>query len=358
MEIFTGESIAEQLTEFGTPCEFLDKTISPQIVKYDFALQNILQLQRVKRLMENLSALLGTTATFCNSDKGHFAIQVNRKERELIKLNRFANILSQSKPYSMCFGLGDTGEIVIQTLDELTHLLVSGTTGSGKSVALNSIITSLISNNYSSQLALILIDPKQVEFNVYENDKHLMFDPITTVEQSKNVLTYLVKIMEERYSAMKKQGIEKWQGQKIVVVIDELADLVLQDEEIKPLLIRLLQKARASGIHIICGTQTPRAKILDGTLLANIPSRLCLTCSNQRESILILGHSGGEKLTGNGDAIFKNSNSIHETRLQTPYISRQEIKSVVDVEENNIQTPHKKQHKIFNLFNKIIKIKR
>lgn len=329
MEIFTGESIAKQFTEFGTPCSFLNITASPQLIKYNFLLENILQLQKVKRLCDNLSALMHTPAKFCDSETGHFAVEIVRPDRQVVKLEQFAQILANSPKYSICLGLSNQQEYKTQTIDQLTHLLVAGTTGSGKSVFLNDIITTLICEHNPQELALILIDTKKVEFNIYADIPHLMFNIVDEVATAKKVLRYLINEMEDRYKTMRHQQIEKWQGQKIIVVIDELADLILQDDEIKPLLIRLLQKARASGIHIICGTQSPRAKILDGVMLANLPSKICLTCANQRESILILGHSGGEKLTGSGDCIFKSPNSINEIRLQTPLISKAEIKQII-----------------------------
>lgn len=138
--------------------------------------------------------------------------------------------------------------------------------------------------------------------------------------------------MGDRYFTLNKHGREKNNGEfkKIIVIIDELADLVLQNKQIKELLIKLLQKSRAAGIHFIVATQSPRASVLTGLVLANLPSRLALTCASARESALILGHKGAEKLTGNGDGIFKTPQSTKEKRIQAPYITKKQIKKLLN----------------------------
>ena len=149
--------------------------------------------------------------------------------------------------------------------------------------------------------------------------------------QAFEVLAELVEEMEQRYYTLSKLNRTKNNGEfkKIVLVIDELTDLVMTNKEVKSLLIRILQKGRACGIHCIIGTQSPRATILDGVTLANLPSRLALTCASVRESCLILGHKGAEQLTGKGDAILKTPESTTETRLQAPYISDSDITKLI-----------------------------
>lgn len=330
IDIFTGESIANTLTGWGYPCQFVDYTIAPQVVRYNFNLLNILQLPKIKRLCETLSALAKTKVDYDTSTTSHFALLFTRKERGLIELDNFASALSTAKPYTLAIGRSTNGTNILADLDNLTHILVAGTTNAGKSVLLNDLIISLCWYNKPKDLKMILIDAKKVEFSKYNYLPHLFTNVITEIPQVKRALNGLLKEMEHRYKILAKHHKEKNTGEfpKIVCVIDELSDIVLQDAEIKPLLVRLLQKARASGIHFIVATQSPRAKILDGVMLANLPTRIALTCANVRESTLILGHKGAEKLNFMGDAII-NSPTIPEQRFQAPYISTNRIKEIL-----------------------------
>ena len=331
MEYYTGESIALQMGEWGCPCDFVRMSVAPQLLKYYFNLKNALQLNKAKKLCEVLGARVRSTAKFCNSNESDFAIELDRNERQIIPLTNFSNELEKAKPFSLCVGLDGNGNSITATLEDLTHLLVAGTTGSGKSVCLNSIIISLCCYNKPQDLGLVLIDPKVVEFSIYENLPHLITPVVYETEKAKQVLTALIYKMEQRYAKMKELGIDKITNEfkQVLVVIDELADLVMVDPTIKPLLVRLLQKGRACGFHFILSTQSPRASILSGELLTNLPSRIALTCSSYRESMLILGNGGAEKLAGKGDCIFVNASSPKQQRVQIPFISKTEIKELL-----------------------------
>lgn len=334
MEIYTGDSIARQITEFGINCKFVEMEQSPQFIIYKFNLLNILQLQKINKIIQNLETLANTQIFFESGDNScHFKLLFKKPKREFIKLTQFAkDIKAYKNKYPLIFGVDTQNKKIIKPLDELVHLLVAGTTGSGKSVAINNFILSLCCYNSTKKLGLILIDPKQVEFTKFEKLPHLLTEVVTEVEKAKEVLNNLIDEMEERYFILKSLGKVKNNGEfkKIVCVIDELADLILQDKEIKTLLLKLLQKGRASGIHLILGTQTPRATILDGAVLSNIPSRFILTTANIRESVLALGHKGAEKLLFKGDAILKTAESPQEIRIQTPYLTNTEIKKLIE----------------------------
>lgn len=333
MQIYTGESLAEQLTDWGVPCEFLSRNIAPQLVKYYFNLLQIGKLQKLKKMTEELALATDTEIKLkINEGKqGDFSLELLRDECDIVKIGQFANILSSAKPYTIALGIDENGEKRTATLDDVTHMLVSGTTGSGKSVMLHDIIMSLCCYNQTKDFGLVLVDAKQVEFNCYARLPHLMCPIIDDVETAKGIFLALVQEMNKRYAQMKKLGIEKNCGQfkKILVVVDELADLVMADEEIKKPLIQLLQKARACGIHLCLSTQSPRAKLLDGLMLANLPTRIALTSANVRESMLVLGHKGAETLLGKGDCLVKLPSSTKEFRVQTPLITLQQIKSLI-----------------------------
>ena len=327
MQIYTGDSIAEFLTYYDTPCTFISVDIAPQVLTYHFNLTELNKFKHIKNALSMLSMEMQQDVEQAKSDKAHFAVRIPRKKREIVETTRQGSVLKTAKPYSVLFGKDETNSDALATIQSLPHLLVAGTTGSGKSVALDSFIMQLACYNKPNDLGLVLIDLKQCEFNIFKTLPHLLTGVVNDSERAESVLSALIVEMEERYKKMATMGIDKNNGtfRPVVCVIDELAELVLQNPKCKDLLVRLLQKARACDIHIIVATQSPRAKILDGLILANLPSRLALTCASFRESMLILGHGGAEKLTGCGDAILQLNGDISEKRIQVPFISKEQI---------------------------------
>ena len=330
VKIIKGERIAEQLTEWGTPCVYESHTIAPQVIHYNLTLQDATKIAKAKRLAEPLAIWADTPATITTSGK-YLIIELQRKQRQFISLNEWADTLAKAKPHSLAIGTDTTGEQITATLDDVTHLLIAGTTGGGKSVILNNIILSLCAYNKPQRLKMFLFDAKRVEFNKFKSLPHLANEIITEPTEAAQTLKFLVDVMEQRYKILESKGLDKAGGHfaKIVVIVDELTDLVQQSPQIKPLLTRLLQKARACGIHLILATQSPRASILDGVTLANLPTRLALKCATARESVLILGHKGAEQLTGKGDAIYKAQNTTNEKRIQAPFLTDDEIKTIL-----------------------------
>ncbi len=323
MQIITGESIAEQLTAWGVPCQFVDFIIAPQIITYNFNILNYLQLGKIKKLCVPLSAW-GACKFEYKERGGGFALETPTPERITIYRSNYNNELKMGG--DLIIGVDTQNRPIIKNITDLTHLLVAGTVGSGKSVILHNFITSLLDAKIIDTPKLYLIDPKGNEFNIYKNHTSVT----DNIYKIKILFNNLIEEMNARNKKLAELNKQKNTGEfeKIVVVIDELADIVMQDEETKPLLIRLLQKSRSAGIHFIIATQSPRAKLLDGLMLANLPSRLALTCASVRESMLILGHSGAEKLTGKGDAIFKAQDTIQEIRVQAPFTDITKIKFV------------------------------
>lgn len=330
MTCYTGESLAEFLTDSGVACEFVKMDTAPQILTYYFNLLDLKDIYKLKKVLLLLETATDETITSHRAKCG-FCLEFRRSERAGYNLESQGHIMEKLTPFSILFGKDTQNNNTVATLQDLPHLLIAGTTGSGKSVAVKSYITGLCCYNKSNDLGLVLIDLKQCELNIFERLPHLITDIVTTSERAERVLEWLVDEMERRYKIMSKKGIEKNNGefQTLLCVVDELADLVMQNESCRMLLIKLLQKARAADIHVIVATQSPRAKVLDGLMLANLPSRLALTCANYRESMLILGHGGAEKLTGSGDAILKLNGTIEEKRIQVPYIDNETIKNYI-----------------------------
>ena len=332
MKIYTGESLAKQINYWGVGCEFIRHIMTPQTIVYKFNLKNPLDIKKARKLQEPLELLTNNKIEMQENDsESHLQLIFRRSERGFVGVGEFAKTLANCKPFSIALGVDQNGDHITKTLDELTHLLVAGTTGSGKSIAINTAIMSLCCYNQPSELGLILIDPKRVEFAKFQNLPHLIVPVIQEITDAFEVLTELVQEMEQRYYTLSQLNRTRNNGEfkKIVLVIDELTDLVMTNKEIKSQLVRILQKGRACGIHCIIGTQSPRATILDGVTLANLPSRLVLTCASVRESCLILGHKGAEQLQGKGDAILKTPESTNETRLQSPYISTSDINKLI-----------------------------
>ena len=228
----------------------------------------------------------------------------------------------------------------------MPHLLIAGTTGSGKSVFTNSIIMSILYNASPEEVKLILIDPKQVEFPVYNGIPHLLIPVVTEAKKAAGALGWAVTEMLKRYKAFADNGVRDLkdynklaldsEGQlspmpQIVIVVDELADLMMAaPKEVEDSICRLAQLARAAGMHLIIATQSPRVDIVTGLIKANIPSRAALKVSNQIDSRVILDEGGAEKLLGNGDLLYKPVGQSKPTRIQGSYVATDEIKRVVD----------------------------
>lgn len=259
-------------------------------------------------------------------------------------------------PLTFALGKEISGAIKVCNLAKMPHLLVAGSTGSGKSVCLNSIIVSLIYKNSPEDLKLILIDPKRVEFSMYNGLPHLMLpNVITDTDKAINALTWSINEMERRFVLFQEakarnigeynmcQAVLSGQEEKlpyIVIIIDELADLMmLAKKDIEDKIMRLAQKARASGIHLILATQRPSVNVITGTIKANFPSRIAFAVTSFVDSKTILDSAGAEKLLGKGDMLYAPSDQAEPTRVQGCFIDGKEVEKVVEyIKENNDYT--------------------
>lgn len=225
-------------------------------------------------------------------------------------------------------------------IEKLPHLLIGGTTGSGKSVFINTFITSLIYNYTPEQLKLFLVDPKKTELKAFENIPHLYYNIVNDIDGTNLLLDFLINEMYQRYIILEENNCkniqeynEKHKNKKMqfyICIIDELADLMLQDKKnIETKICKIAQLSRACGIHLIVATQRPSTDIITGLIKSNFPSRLCFKVASVYDSRTILDTKGGEKLQGNGEAIYKNANSINYIKLQTPFISNEELEKIL-----------------------------
>lgn len=263
--------------------------------------------------------------------------------RSILESKEWANAKS---PLSFVVGKDISGHAVVADLAKMPHLLVAGTTGSGKSVMSNTLILSLLYRNSPSDLKMIMIDPKQVEMTQYEDIPHLLTPIITSVEKSLSAMKWAVNEMERRYTLMAKEKVKKIDdynakmarsedGGKmpfIVIIVDEMADLMMQaGKDLESLIVRIAQKGRAAGIHLVLATQSPKVQVITGLIKSNVPARITFKVTNFTESSVALGMSGAEKLLGMGDMIMLTTEMAgRPRRIQSAYVDDPEILAVTD----------------------------
>ena len=262
--------------------------------------------------------------------------------RELIESRAFTS--SQSK-LTACLGSGIAGEPLIFDIAKMPHLLIAGTTGSGKSVCINCIVMSLLYKATPEDVRLIMIDPKKVEFSIYKNIPHLMAPVVTTPKDAAGALQAAVEEMEHRFELFEQVGVRDIKGYNnatkddpdmphlpyIVIIIDELADLMMTArDEVETAICRIAQKARAAGMHLIIGTQRPSADVVTGLIKANVPSRIAFAVKSQVDSRVILDHIGAEALTGRGDMLFVPIGSMRDTRVQGAFVDDKEVERICE----------------------------
>ena len=272
-------------------------------------------------------------------------IEVPNKKAETVRLSSLFMTPNwqNAKVNSLAFCIGKdiAGQAEVVHLEKMPHLLLAGQTGSGKSVGINVLLTSLLYRNSPSSLKLILVDPKQVELGPYNHIPHLLTPVITTPEKCISALKWTVAEMERRlrtFANVSKRNISEFNELEdqpimpfIVIVIDELADLmIVASRDVESLIVRIAQKARAAGIHLVLATQRPSVDVITGLIKANVPARLAFTVASQIDSRTILDQMGAEKLLGSGDLLYINSAMPKPKRLQGAFLTDQETNKVCD----------------------------
>ncbi|WP_248000423.1 FtsK/SpoIIIE domain-containing protein [Lactiplantibacillus plantarum] len=256
----------------------------------------------------------------------------------MVKLNQLST--GATDPTDAVFGIAPDNSVVHYPLSTAPHLLIAGTTGSGKSVFINQVLITMMVHALPTELKFVIVDPKKVEFTAYKGLPYMLADPVTDMGDALAAALYLTKEMDERYEKMaevggknlpeyneyaEEHGLERWPY--IIMVVDELSDLMGQHPEVEAPLIRLGQKARAAGIHVILATQSPRREVITGLIKANFPSRISLMVASSLESEIIMDETGGEKLSPHGDMLIK-MNGGTPVRAQGAYISNPEIAAI------------------------------
>lgn len=356
------QTIIETLANFKIQCEVVKVTQGPMVMRYDIVIPGNIPAAKVfncdTELAIHLHAKDGVNIQ-PNYENGTISIEVPSRNRttvglkEIITANEFVN----SSSSAIMFGMGKNieGKPISGDITKMKHLLVAGSTGSGKSVCLNALIISLLYKYSPEELRIILVDPKQVEFNIYDKLPHLMINEIIN-EPAKaiNVLNWLIAEMERRYSlfsAKAKKGVnvrnvdeynenlfpDEERLPKIVLIIDELADLMLvAKKDLESRIQSLTQKSRAAGIHLVLATQRPSVDVITGIIKSNLPTRVAFKVVQEVDSRTILDSTGAEKLLGYGDMLYKTDTMSMPLRVQGAFLSSQEVQDVVSfVKEHN-----------------------
>jgi len=336
------EFLEKILLDFGVEGKIKRISCGPVVTLYEFEPASGIKVSKIISLADDIARYTSSVSTRVATipGKSTIGIEIPNPRRENVFLNE---IISDEKFYKkeiklpIALGKSISGIPIVSDLFAMPHLLIAGTTGSGKSVCINTIILSLLYKYTPEKCNLILIDPKMLELSAYEGIPHLLCPVITESKKATAALGWAVKEMESRYKLMTSVGVKNIDGYNskhkkhmpyIVVIVDEMSDLMLiAGKEIENYIQRLSQMARAAGIHIIMATQRPSVDVITGTIKANFPTRISFQVSSKIDSRTILGEQGAEQLLGKGDMLFMSSaNRI--VRIHAPYVSESEIEKV------------------------------
>ena len=332
--MIAGEDIARVLSS-KVPCIFVSAAAAPQIISYHFELENPLDLPKVKRFIPGLAAAFHVEMELVTSDIGHFALQVARTERSTLyfKTALLTKTFDGAPGLSALLGVDTNNRPLTLNIQEMPHILIGGTTGGGKSVLLNGMITSLLFKHTPETLNFIMIDPKQVELSIYGSLPHLLKPIIVDPFKAIDTLGYLCDLMEKRYNMMARKGAKTAAEiglPSIVVVVDEFSDLMIVSKKaVEAGIVRIAQLGRAAGIHLIISTQQPTVNVITSLIKANISCRIALKTATVNNSMVVLDRKGAEKLTGKGDALLKLPGEVNPIRFQAPMIETADISPVV-----------------------------
>jgi S-DNA-T family DNA segregation ATPase FtsK/SpoIIIE len=343
-----GRQLIESLGHFGVDADLIGTVSGPHVTRYELKLAPGTKMNKVAQLKDDLAYALASTDIRILAPipgKQAVGVEVPNLTRRIVRLGDiFQPHPADYSPLSVWLGKDIAGKAIGTDIAKMPHLLVAGTTGAGKSGAINSMLCSILLRATPNDARLVLIDPKQVELNLYEQIPHLLTPVVTSPRMAANVLANLIREMEQRYtlmSAYKVRNIKelndrrRTEGERplpfILCVIDELADLMMvAPAEVEDAIIRLAQKSRAVGMHLLLATQRPSADIITGMIKANVPSRIAFAVSSQTDSRVILDQNGAESLLGQGDMLFSPIGSSKLQRIQGAFVTEEEIAQITD----------------------------
>jgi DNA segregation ATPase FtsK/SpoIIIE, S-DNA-T family len=344
----TAAALVQTLSHFGIDATIVGQISGPRVTRYELQLAPGTKVSKVAALKDDLSYALATTEIRILAPipgKQAVGVELPNLSPNLVTLGDiFDDLPSTASPLAVWLGKDISGTAVWTDLARMPHLLIAGTTGSGKSGCINTLLTSILLRSTPDEVRMILIDPKRIELGFYESIPHLLTSVVSSPKQAAAALANVVGEMERRYeklSILRARNLPeanrslRQRGEQalpyLLVVIDELADLMMiSPQEVEDAVIRLAQKSRAVGIHLVLATQRPSVDVITGMIKANVPSRIAFAVSSQTDSRVILDQAGAESLLGQGDMLFKPLGTSRLQRVQGAYVAEEEIALVVE----------------------------
>lgn len=363
--------VEERLKDFGITVQVVAVHPGPVITRFEMQLAPGVKVSRISGLAKDLARSLSVTSVRVVEvipGKPVVGLELPNENREMVTLTEILSSqqYEQSKsPLTLALGKDISGEPMVADLAKMPHLLVAGTTGSGKSVGVNAMLMGLLFKSTPEDIRLILVDPKMLELSIYEGIPHLLTPVVTDMKEAANALRWSVAEMERRYRLMSEMGVRNlagfnkkikeaiknkepiadplWRGEEgqetptlrplpaIVIVIDEFADMMMVvGKKVEQLIARIAQKARAAGIHLILATQRPSVDVITGLIKANVPSRIAFQVSSKIDSRTVLDQGGAEQLLGHGDMLYLPAGTSVPTRVHGAFVSDEEVHRAVD----------------------------
>ena len=352
----TANKLQKTLYSFGVSAKVENVSIGPTITRYELKPAEGVRVSKIANLTDDIALSLAAETIRIEAPipgKQAVGIEIPNKEKEVVHLrdiidsNEFKNAKSK---LSFALGKNAAGEAIVTDIAKMPHVLIAGSTGSGKSVCINTLITSIIYKSKPSEVKLVMVDPKVVELSVYNGIPHLLIPVVTDPKKAAGALAWAVQEMVNRYhlfaeknvrdiagynEALEKEGAEGKLPQ-IVIIIDELADLMMvAKNDVEDAICRLAQMARAAGMHLVIATQRPSVDVITGIIKANIASRISFAVTSQVDSRTILDSAGAEKLLGKGDMLFFPTGVLKPIRIQGAFVSDGEVEKIVNFLKEN-----------------------
>ncbi|OFX29931.1 MAG: hypothetical protein A2Z07_05385 [Armatimonadetes bacterium RBG_16_67_12] len=343
----TARALEQTLNSFGVQVKVIGWEVGPVVTRFEIQPEPGVKVQRITSLTNDIALNLAAQSVRIEAPipgKSAVGIELPNQKASLVQLREILSsdhFQKATGPLIVAVGKDIAGHPVVADLTEMPHLLIAGATGSGKSVALNAMIASLLFRCTPRQVRLVMIDPKRVELTDYNEIPHLLTPVVTNPRQAASVLKDMLRVMEQRFELFAQAGARNIQSYNqladveplyyIVIIIDELADLMMvAPADFEDIICRLAQMTRATGIHLVVATQRPSVDVITGLIKANIPSRLAFAVSSQVDSRTILDGPGAEKLLGRGDMLFLPLGASRAIRAQGAYVADDEIRAVVE----------------------------
>lgn len=347
----TASKLQKTLYSFGVSAKVENVSVGPAITRYELRPAEGVRVSKIANLADDIALNLAAETIRIEAPipgKHAVGIEVPNAENEVVHLRDIIDTSEfESHKSKLAFALGKdvAGQAVVADIAKMPHVMIAGATGAGKSVCINTLISSIIYKAKPSEVKLVMVDPKVVELSVYNGIPHLLIPVVTDPRKAAGALAWAVQEMENRYAAFAQKGVRDLKGYNeavekadgigklphIVIIIDELADLMMvAKKDVEDAICRLAQKARAAGMHLVIATQRPSVDVITGLIKANIPSRIAFAVSSQVDSRTILDMVGAEKLLGKGDMLFYPAGAPKPTRIQGAFISDGEVEKIVN----------------------------